>query len=107
VCKEDNLQAMKRNLLEIIEIGSLSREGLSVGVSITWTERQIQALEDLRDLSDPFWKKTHKVLKRNLDSQWELHEIFSEPGENRTLRSEKAKNKLPKDLTSLQTSHQR
>jgi hypothetical protein len=32
VSKEDNLQAMKRNLLEIIEIGSLSRGTISGGL---------------------------------------------------------------------------
>ena len=102
--KESNLEVMKSDLLEIIEIESLSREGLSVGVLINWTQRQIQSLEDLRDLSDHFWKKTHQVLKRNLALQWGLLEIFSEPGEDKTLRAEKAKRRLLKDLTSLQNS---
>lgn len=94
------LSEMKESLSGLIEAESNSRGGLSVWVFIWWTTEQIESVEDLRDLSDPFWKKTLKTLHQNLDYQWGLHSHFSNPEDDQS-RAEKAKMRLLRDLARI------
>jgi hypothetical protein len=91
---------MKESLRGLIEAESNSRGGLSVWAFIGWTTEQIEAVEELRDLSDPFWKRTHKILLQNLDYQWGLHSHYSN-SEYHQSRAEKAKKRLLKGLESI------
>jgi hypothetical protein len=99
--KDKFLEELTASLLEVWEIESNSRQGVSVGVLISWTEKQLPGIRELRDLSDPFWKKLDRILGRNLDFQRDLHEFLSQPTQETISKAEKAKKKLLNELNDL------
>lgn len=99
--KSKILDEMISSLHGLIEAETNSKRGLSSGSLIQWSTDQIRSVEDLRDLSDPFWKKTLQVLQRNLDYQWNLVTYDYSDSEEIRSRGENAKKKLLKDLINL------
>lgn len=95
------IDEMLEDLHELIEVESNSRNGLSVWVLIRWSTDQVQSVEDLRDLSDPLWKKTLRILNRNLVYQWSLVNFDNSDSEEIRSRAEKAKKRLLNDLKNL------
>ena len=67
---------------------------------IEWIDQRILVIDDLYDLTDPFWKKYKNVLKKNASHASNSIGIFlSRPEINK--EAEKAPGRLSRDLSKL------
>jgi len=55
--------------LEQVNAEEPSKQCLSVSFLRSWMSDQRAAITDLRDISDPFWKKFFNILDQNLTYQ--------------------------------------
>jgi hypothetical protein len=71
LAKEDYLLALRQRIAASKEFDSLSRDG-SATTLLELLNNEIQVLEDLRDMSDPFWKGVKSAIESTVDLNWEF-----------------------------------
>ena len=83
-----------------------SKGGLSVHFLLEWVDQRILVMDDLYDLTDPFWKKYKDILEKNASYAWQGVGVLlsdSEPEVNQY--AERALGKLSRDLLKLAETH--
>jgi len=77
-----------------------SKAGLEVYFLIEWIDQRILVIDDLYDLTDPFWKNYKNILEKNASyASQRLGMFLNPPDVNK--EAEKSLRRLSRDLTKL------